>query len=58
MTLEVGRSHYSEAEVEAWSRGRTPARYGEHISERQVIIAEHGSLPVGSAPWTWRRERS
>jgi N-acetylglutamate synthase-like GNAT family acetyltransferase len=44
---ELGKSHYSNAEVEAWSGGRTPARYDEHISERHVIVAEHGSLPVG-----------
>ncbi|MGD9002586.1 MAG: GNAT family N-acetyltransferase [Anaerolineae bacterium] len=43
----LGRSHYSDAEVEAWSRRRTPARYEEHISRRHVIVAEHGSLPVG-----------
>lgn len=44
---ELGRSHYSEAEVEAWSGGRTPVRYAEHISVRHVIVAEHGPLPVG-----------
>ena len=29
---ELGKSHYSEAEIDAWSGGRTPARYEEHIS--------------------------
>jgi putative acetyltransferase len=43
----LGGSHYSEGEVDAWSRGRTPTRYKEHVSERYVIVAEHESLPVG-----------
>jgi putative acetyltransferase len=43
----LGRSHYSEAEVEAWARGRTPARYEQHIAERQVILAQDRSTPVG-----------
>ena len=34
---ELGKSHYSEAEVDAWSRERTPERYEEHIVERHVI---------------------
>lgn len=44
---ELGRSHYSEAEVDAWAKGRTPARYGWLISEKHVVVAEHGSTPVG-----------
>ena len=44
---ELGKSNYSEAEVDAWSGGRTPARYEEHISERHVIVAQNRSMPVG-----------
>ena len=44
---ELGKSHYSEAEVDAWSGGRTPARYEEHISERHVIVAQNRSMLVG-----------
>jgi len=44
---ELGKSHYSEAEIDAWSGGRTPARYEEHISERHVIVAQNRSVPVG-----------
>ena len=44
---ELGKSHYSEAEVDAWSTGRTPARYAGHISERHVIVAQNRSVPVG-----------
>ena len=44
---ELGKSHYSEAEVIAWSTGRTLARYEEHISERHVIVAQNRSMPVG-----------
>jgi len=43
----LGKSHYSEAEVNAWSTGRTTARYEEHISERHVIVAQNRSMPVG-----------
>jgi GNAT superfamily N-acetyltransferase len=43
----LGKSHYTAAEVEAWAAGRTPARYEEHITQRHVIIAQHGSTPVG-----------
>ena len=43
----LGKSHYSEAELEAWAGGRTPERYEAHISERYVIIAQDGSMPVG-----------
>ena len=44
---ELGKTHYSPAEVDAWSRGRTPARYEKHIRERTVIVALHRSIPVG-----------
>ena len=44
---ELGTSHYSQAEVDAWSSGRSPKRYEKHIAERHVIVAQHGSKPVG-----------
>ena len=44
---ELGKNHYSEAEVDAWSGGRTPARIEGHISERHVIVAQNRSVPVG-----------
>ena len=44
---ELGKSHYSEAEVDAWSSGRTPERYERHIADRHVVVAQHGSKPVG-----------
>ncbi len=44
---ELGKTHYSQAEVDAWSRGRTPERYEKHIRERQVVVAQHRSIPVG-----------
>ena len=44
---ELGKSHYSEAEVDAWSRGRTPERYEKHVRERHVVVAQHRSMPVG-----------
>ena len=44
---ELGRTHYSEEEIDVWSRGRTPGRYEKHISERDVIIAENKSIPMG-----------
>ena len=44
---ELGKSHYPETEIEAWSRGRTPDRYEKHIRERQVVVAQHRSIAVG-----------
>ena len=44
---ELGKSHYSEAEVDAWSRGRTPEQYERHIRQREVVVAQHRSIPVG-----------
>ena len=44
---ELGKSHYSEADVDAWSKGRTPACYEGHISERHVIVAQKRSIRVG-----------
>lgn len=44
---ELGKSHYSEEDVDAWSRGRTPERYEKHITGRYVIIAKHNSTSVG-----------
>lgn len=43
----LGRSHYSEAEVEAWASGRTPARYERHVLDKHLVVAERGSVPVG-----------
>ena len=44
---ELGNTHYSEAEVDAWSRGKTPERHEKHIRERQVVVAQHRSIAVG-----------
>jgi N-acetylglutamate synthase-like GNAT family acetyltransferase len=44
---ELGKTHYSEAEVDAWSRGKTPERHEKHIRERQVVVAQHRSISVG-----------
>jgi len=44
---ELGKSHNSETEVDARSKGRTPAHFGGHISERHVIVAQNISMPVG-----------
>jgi putative acetyltransferase len=44
---ELGRSHYSEAEVDAWAKGRTPERYERLISEKHVVVALRGPMPVG-----------
>jgi putative acetyltransferase len=44
---ELGKTHYSEAEVDAWSRGKTPERHEKHIRERQVVVAQHRSIAVG-----------
>lgn len=44
---ELGTSHYSQAEVDAWASGRTPERYEKHIAQRHVVVAEHRSEPVG-----------
>ena len=44
---ELGKTHYSEAEVNTLSTGRTTARYEEHISERHIIVAQNRSMPVG-----------
>jgi N-acetylglutamate synthase-like GNAT family acetyltransferase len=44
---ELGKTHYTKAEVDAWSSGKTPERHEKHIRERQVIVAQYGSIPVG-----------
>jgi putative acetyltransferase len=44
--LTLGRSHYSEAELEAWSSGLTPERYEKMIADHHVVIAERGSQVV------------
>jgi putative acetyltransferase len=43
----LGRSHHTEAEVEAWAGGRVPAQYEEQISDKHVIVAEQGPKVVG-----------
>jgi putative acetyltransferase len=43
----LGGSHYSEAEVDAWAKGISPARYERLISEKHLVVAEHESTPVG-----------
>ena len=44
---ELTKDHHTAEEIEVWLSGRTPERYEKHISERQVIIAQDMSLPVG-----------
>lgn len=44
--LTLGRSHYSEAELEAWSSGLTPERYERMIADHHVVVAERGSQIV------------
>ena len=41
------RSHYSDAEIDAWSGGRTPERYARHIAEKYVVVAQIGAEIVG-----------
>lgn len=43
----LGRSHYSEAAVEAWAKRKTPAHYERLISEKHLVVAEHGATLVG-----------
>ena len=42
----LGRSHYTEAEIESWSKGRRPAQYEKHIRDRKVVVAHCKSFPV------------
>lgn len=44
---ELGRSHYSAADLEAWSSGLSPERHGKYIADRFVIVAEAGSEILG-----------
>ena len=44
---ELGGTHYSEAELAAWSRGRTPDRYERPIAEQYVIVAAQSCQIVG-----------
>ena len=44
---ELGNSHYSEADLEAWTSGLSPERQGKYITERYVIVAEAGSEILG-----------
>lgn len=43
---QLGRTCYSEDELEAWSHGLTPQRYEKPISEHHVIVAESRSTVV------------
>jgi len=44
---ELGKSHYSEADLEAWTSGLSPERHGKHMAERFVIVAEAESEILG-----------
>jgi len=44
---ELGRTHYSPEEVDAWAAGKTPARYEKRIAEQHVVVAERAGVPVG-----------
>ncbi len=45
--LTLGRSHYSEAAVEAWASGLTPEGFEKAIAEDYVVVAERGARVVG-----------
>jgi len=44
---ELGKSHYGEADLEAWSSGLSPERHGKYIADRFVIVAEAESEILG-----------
>jgi len=44
---ELGKSYYSQADLEAWTSGLTPERQGKDIAERFVIVAEAESEILG-----------
>ena len=44
--ITLGRSHYSEAEVEAWSSGLTPERYEKMIADDLVVVVDRGSQQI------------
>lgn len=44
---ELGKSYYSESELDAWSSGLCPERHAKWIAERHVIVAELESEVVG-----------
>ena len=44
---ELGKSHYSAADLEAWTSGLSPHRHGKYIADRFVIVAEAGSEILG-----------
>ncbi len=44
---ELGRSHYSDTEIDAWSRGIGPEHYEKPIAECCVVVAERDSQAVG-----------
>jgi putative acetyltransferase len=43
----LGRSHYSDTEIDTWSRGIGPEHHKKAIAERCVIVAERDSKAVG-----------
>ena len=44
---ELCREHHSDAEIEVWTKGRTPERYKSHIINQNVFIAQHKNTAVG-----------
>ncbi len=44
---ELGQTHYSEEELDAWAAGKGPARYEKRIAEQHVVVAERAGVPVG-----------
>jgi len=44
---ELGKSHYGEADLEAWTSGLSPHRHGKYIADRFVIVAEAESEILG-----------
>lgn len=52
----LGRSHYSEEELDAWSGGLSPERYERPITEQHVIVAEHESEAVAFGILDFRAE--
>ena len=41
------KSHYSDAEIDAWSGGRTPDLYVRNIAENHVVVAQNTTEVVG-----------
>lgn len=45
--LTLGRSHYTEAEVDAWASGLSPERYEAAIADDYVVVAERDARVIG-----------